>query len=550
MKTLRGIGLAVCVLAGGLGCSDDGDDAASAESAETPVTDTSSPEGSADAGELDAGESDTGESDTGEPQGALDEEGRFVESFLWGAATAGFQVDMGCPSAADGCVDTASDWYQFATADETVSSGSTFLSGEDPAEVSPGHWELYEEDFDRLANELGGNAFRMSIEWSRIFPEATDDIEGFDALRAHANDDAVAHYHAVFAALKARGITPLVTLNHYVLPSWIHDGVGCHLDLDNCSPRGWLDRDRIIAEIAKFSGFVAAEYGAEVDWWITQNEPFALLLPGYLLPTQDRTNPPSVANRAAEAVEVIGALVYAHAAMYDAVVAADTTDATGDGAAAQVGLVYNLTPVAPTDPDNPLDVQAAENVFYLYNTLFMDAVALGVFDDDADGDGGEPRPELANRLDFVGLNYYTRIRVQGLDIAALPELSPLTTFNPLTVQLWEDYPEGIYEMLVYARDRYAMPIIVTENGVIVTEDETEQRTFLEEHIAEVQRAAADGVDVRGYLFWSLIDNFEWNHGSELKFGLYEVQADEARTRRARPAVERFAEIISNRGVDR
>ncbi|MBI4700805.1 MAG: glycoside hydrolase family 1 protein, partial [Deltaproteobacteria bacterium] len=221
----------------------------------------------------------------------------FPDGFVFGAAIAGFQADMGCPTlpAAD-CEDQGSDWYEFVTSPKTVEDPKTYLSGQPPS-VGPGHWELYGKDADLVKSDLGTGALRFSLEWSRIFPEATTGIEGYEALRAVADAKALDHYHAVLAALRERGLQPLVTLNHYTLPTWIHDGVGCHADLDGCQPRGWLDRERTVAEIAKYAGFCAAEFGGDVDRWATLNEPFAIVLPGYIFPTADRSNPPAVSLR-------------------------------------------------------------------------------------------------------------------------------------------------------------------------------------------------------------------------------------------------------------
>src|SRR5262245_45090891 len=150
--------------------------------------------------------------------GSSGEDLSFSRGFLFGTAVAGFQVDMGCPTLpASACEDPNSDWYQFITS--PVTNG--VLSG-DPASAGPGEWELYASDLDLVSQGLGGNAFRMSFEWSRIFPTATDAAEGYDALKALANPDALAHYHAMLAAVRARGLKPLVTLNHYTLPTWIH----------------------------------------------------------------------------------------------------------------------------------------------------------------------------------------------------------------------------------------------------------------------------------------------------------------------------------------
>lgn len=467
----------------------------------------------------------------------------FPAGFLFGSAIAGFQVDMGCPTLpASACEDQGSDWYQFVTSPETLGDEATHLSGQPPS-AGPGHWELYEQDYDLAANEIGQSAMRFSIEWSRVFPTATDTLEGFDALKAAASAEAVAHYHAELAALKARGMTPLVTLNHYTLPVWIHDAVGCHQAIENCSPRGWLDKDRAVREIAKYAGFVAREFGAEVDRWATLNEPFAVVLPGYLLPSPDRTNPPAVSLRSAEARAVMLGLIEAHARMYDAVKAGDLEDADGDGQRADVGLVYSMSPVKPADPSNPLDVQAAKNVFYLYNMAYLNAVAKGDLDEDLDGVATH-RDDLAGRMDYLGINYYTRITVQGTTDPILPELSSLSTFNPLTVQPWEDYPRGLYEMIMIARDELGLPAIITENGAADPTDDGTAPSYLVRHLTWASRAIRDGADLRGYFYWTLMDNYEWNHGMDIRMGLYAVdQADPQKRRTPRQAATVYSSIL-------
>lgn len=467
---------------------------------------------------------------------------RFPEGFLFGSATAGFQVEMGCPTLPpEQCEDRSSDWYEFITSPVTLGSEQTYLTG-DPPTAGPGHWELYETDIDLAASELQNNAIRISIEWSRIFPEPTDEAETAEEVAALADTDAVAHYHDVLGAMREAGLTPLVTLNHYSLPSWIHDAVGCHQNLNTCERRGWVDRERTVREIAKYAAFVASEFGGEIDLWATLNEPFAVLFPGYVMPTEDRTNPPATLLRAAEARTVFVALIEAHARMYDAVVANDLEDADEDGEAASVGIVYAMAPVRPADPDDPLDVQAAENVFYLWNMAFLNAVALGELDDDLDG-VAETRDDLVDRMDYIGINYYTRVTVSGAREAMLPDLSPLTTFDPFGIEPWEDYSRGIYEMALIVRDQLELPVIITENG---SEDPEAAPSWIVRHLRWVHQAIEDGVDLQGYFYWTLMDNYEWNHGMDIRMGLYAVDPeDEAKARVARDAVEVYGEIAGS-----
>lgn len=465
--------------------------------------------------------------------------------FLFGAATAGFQVDMGCPTLpADLCTDDASDWYAYMTSPATRESAITYITGEDPAVTGPGHWEFFEQDYDLLRDEVGGNAFRMSIEWSRIFPTSTEGIEGYEALRAAANPDALATYHAMFAAMEARGITPFVTLHHYTLPLWIHDGVGCHVDFEGCTDRGWLEPERIVPEIAKYAGFVAREFGAEVDWWATQNEPFAIVLPAWLQPTEERTNPPAVVMRSDAARTGLLAMIEAHARMVDAVREGDTIDADGDDDPARVGLVYAMTPVIPQDPESELDRAAALNVFYLWNLLFLDAAAAGVLDDDLDGEG-ELRTDLTHRMDFIGLNYKQSMRVEGTAQSLFPDLSPLLTLNPLTIDLSQVHPHGLVEMLRLLRDRYGLPIVITENNgqALWQGDERLERQRLVELLQWVDEARREGIDLRGYFYWAFMDNYEWNHGMGIGLGLYAVDPHDPTKRRVpRSTVAIFAAV--------
>lgn len=476
------------------------------------------------------------------------EELSFPDGFAFGTAVAGFQVDMGCPTLPDAeCDDPNSDWYAFITSPDVQESANAHLAG-DPPSAGPGHWELYAEDFDLAQKELNTSAFRMSIEWSRIFPTATDDVEGHDALKAIANEAAIKHYHDVFDALAARGLKPLVTLNHYTLPTWIHDAVGCHKDFATCSPRGWVDKDRTVKEIAKYAGFVAKEFGAQVDRWATLNEPFAVLLPGYLLPNAERTNPPALTLKIAEAKTVIVGLIEAHARMYDAVKEGDAADADGDGSASEVGLVYSMVPIAPQDPASPIDVKAAENVFYLYNMAYLNAVVKGDIDEDLDGKA-EHRDDLANRMDYLGINYYFRVKVEGTATPFLPELSSLSTFNPLSLQTGDEYPKGIYDMAMVAKKEFGLPSMITENGTPIEADDDTAPSFLVRHLTWVSRAIRDGADIRGYFYWSLLDNYEWNHGMGMRFGLYAVDKDDpTKARVARKVAGVYAGIAKEGAI--
>ncbi len=456
----------------------------------------------------------------------------FPEDFTWGAAMAGFQVDAGCPdeSILD-CEDPASDWYQWVTDSDLLADPSTHNSG-DPLSLGPGHWELYPEDFTRAQGTLGLSSLRVSLEWSRLFPTDPGPVETVDELAEHADPQAVAAYHAYFAAMHAAGLRPMVTLNHYTLPLWIHDGKACHEDLDSCEARGWADPDRIVPAIGLYAGFCAREFGEEVDDWATLNEPFAVVLAGYLMPSEERTNPPGITNFPL-AVEVLFTMAEAHLEMYDAVHANDAT--------ARVGAVPNLAAVQPEDPDNPEDVEGAEHFDSVYNRAFLEATVYGRFDRDLDGVAEDVR-KRGGGMDFVGVNYYTRITTRGLTIPLVAN-HPWTDFYPSV--LWEEYSEGIAEVAELAAG-YDLPVIITENGTPDMDGAGER--FLRPTLASLQGAIDEGVEIEGYYFWSLIDNYEWNHGMNLRFGLFSVDT-ETKERTLTGVGEAYASIVAHNGLE-
>ncbi len=470
-------------------------------------------------------------SETAEPR-VTPPEHAFPKGFFWGTAVAGFQVDMGCPTLpAAQCDDTASDWYQFVTDPKLVKDGSNFIKG-DPVSVGPGFWETYDADFARAGGELHNNAIRLSLEWSRLFPKATvgganiEDAKTVAELDAFANAAARDHYRAMFASAKKHGLTLLVTLNHYTLPLWVHDGKGCNAGLDKCTARGWVDNKRMVGLIALYAGWCAKTFGDQVDWWATLNEPFAVVLAGYILPSKDRTNPPAVYFQVETGIDVAFTMMEAHARMYDAVHKHDTTDATGDGEAARVGLVPNLTVVQPNDPSDPKAVVAAEHLHHIYNRVFLEATVNGRLDRNLDGTYEETRDDMKGRMDYIGINYYTRIQAQPTPFPGVVDKFPYLDATPdLNAGVWQDYPEGIGEMTTWAAKTYKLPVIITENGTF-KDKATAWDTFLAPHLTELHKAMQDPeVTVLGYFAWSLLDNYEWNHGMDLRFGLYAVDTD-------------------------
>lgn len=456
----------------------------------------------------------------------------FPEDFLWGTATAGFQVDMGCPTwSAEVCDDPNSDWYQWVTTEAIVEESSLHVTGE-PVSAGPGMWELFEDDVALMAAD-GMGSYRMSLEWSRLFPDgAAEGATSVEALAALADPDATARYHEMFAALAEANITPLVTVNHYTLPLWVHDGVACHEDLETCEANGWVDGARIQRLISLYAGWVAMEFGGEVDRWATLNEPFATTLSGYLAPGEDRSAPPGLFLSADAVVASLTHQIEAHAMMADNIRA---YDADGE---AEVGVVLNMVAILPENPDSPEDVAVVAHMDHLYHRLFLDGLTAGSWDDDLDGQFDRTRPELAGRLDWIGINYYNQVTVR----AWVPLLAQIPVFDFYPTFSWDPYPAGIADVVGIAAG-YDLPIYVTENGTPHTDLAD---TVLEEHLTSLEGAVAAGADVRGYYYWSFIDNYEWNHGLDLRFGLYELDGV-TKERRPRAVRDRYREIITNNG---
>jgi beta-glucosidase/6-phospho-beta-glucosidase/beta-galactosidase len=320
------------------------------------------------------------------------------------------------------------------------------------------------------------------------------------------------------------------------MPTWVHDGVAMHHDPDGTQANGWVDADRIVPLIALYAGFVGMEFGGEVDLWYTLNEPYATTLSGYFQPGEDRSSPPGLSFDTDRTIAVMLNQIEGHAAMYDAVHEHDTQDADGDGSPAVVGIVMNMVAIDPSDAENEADQLAAAHMDYLYHALYLDAVTAGAWDADLDGVAETTRPELADRLDVLGVNYYNQVTVLGLPFPIVPDIPIFDMYPEFS---WEPYPEGLGRVLERA-SAWGVPIHVTENGTPFVEERGVE--VLDGHLAAVRDAAQAGVDVRGYHYWSFVDNYEWNHGFNLRFGLYELDSD-TKGRHPRAVVERYRQIV-------
>ena len=504
------------------------------------------------------------------PATAQAAEKKFPKGFQWGSAISGFQAE---PGGSPSKVDRRSDWYRWVTDERNIADG--VVSGDRP-EDGPGHWRRYKSDLDLVRKDLHGRVFRTSIEWSRVFPRSTRGVKvgrriskkELRRLDKLANRKAVRHYRRVLAAARTRGLKPYVTVNHFSLPLWIHDPIGVRERFeetetgpndplpDGLERAGWLD-EKTAVELGKYAAYLAWKFGGYVDLWTPINEPLVVTINGYvnLPPVLEGDFPPGIASFPGT-LAVIRNLLEGNRLAYDAIHRFDRR--------ARVGLVQNMIGFTPADPSSAADVRGTDHADYIFHRLFLNAAVDGLFDEDADGvvDAGEERPELADKADFVGVNYYFRGRVQGLDQPLTPVV-PTSDFLPSYGYSWELnpgappcptecsdfgnelYPQGLRDVLDIAAE-YGRPIWITESGIADADDDQRKR-FLRDHLGSVHDAITDGIDVRGFLHWSLTDNFEWSVGYHTSFGLFSYNP-ETLARTARPSATYYGRVAKRNAL--
>lgn len=379
---------------------------------------------------------------------------------------------------------TASDWWQWERSVRRKQDlkrrkldPRDFISGE-----ACDHWRRFEEDF-AWAKHLGHTAHRFSIEWARCEPK-----EGmFDGA-------AFAHYAAVLEALRSRGIEPVVTLWHFTLPQWL------------AKRGGWEARDAV-ERFKKFVARVAHDFALQVRYWVTVNEPTVYAWKAY----REGVWPPQ-AHDAIRSQKVLERLIQAHRAAYDIIKFVDSSSS--------VGIAHHLTAFEPSRPHSVADRLVVAAVEHLSSTRPIEATVA--------------------TSDFIGVNYYSRRRVRfsltqphNFFMRTEPPVFTTTDMN------WEIYPEGLLTVLRNVA-KYVKPILITENGLADATDAFRAR-FIVEHLGRVKQAMDEAIDVRGYLHWSLLDNFEWADGFGPRFGLIEVNYENQK-RTPRASAEVYAEI--------
>ena len=414
----------------------------------------------------------------------------FPADFLWGVSTSAYQTEGGNDN---------SDFTQWMLR----------LRHKDLCGMAADSYDLYETDAD-LARALGVNIYRLSIEWARIEPR-----------QGQYDQAEIEHYRKVIEAIATRGIKPMVTLHHFTNPEWVYE------------QGGWRNEETVASFVA-YARLMARNYGDLVDYWLTINEPVIYaaglcLMFGY---------PGGSINNFPCAAEVATNMTFAHARAYHAIKEVDATDADGDGESAVVSLAQAIVPGYPRRPENAGDIESARLYDYFMNKMIFRELTTGELDANGDGDttddGDGYFAELAGTLDFLGVNFYNSIKVlhvplifgpvQGVpcfpqaDFICYPHGRPPYLHgdngNPIE-------PDEFRRLLLDYAGEFPMPIIVTENGVATT-DGYLRSWYIIEHLKALRGALDDGADVRGYMHWSLIDNFEWLMAYTVRFGLYRV----------------------------
>ncbi len=444
-------------------------------------------------------------------------EADFPPGFLWGSATASFQVESG---------NANTDWGVWAATPGKIKNG-------DRPDDGPDALAHIDEDVKALT-DTAQNAYRFSFEWGKLYPTR----ESLDSDTPDA--DTLAKYTNLVGKLRAAKITPMLTLSHFSLPLYLSNP---RLPKE---PQGW-ERPETVQAFARYCGRIAARFGKDIDLWATINEPVVAPLGGYI----QGAFPPGLVLEMDRAFAVVKAEARGHAACYDAIHQADTVDADGDGKAALVGPVLHQREVLPQDPNDEADRAATKRVRYFNNLWFANASILGDWDDDFDGslEGPGDRkadPALKGRADWVGVNYYTIMLVASSGGIVLPRVNAvikvdrLDTPNPKTDFSWDIHPQGFGAVLDEIAI-YKLPVFVTENGLADASDRNRAR-FLAEHLLQMGLARKRGVDVRGYFHWSLIDNFEWNSGYCPRFGLFSFDP-KTRARTMRESAKTYKSLI-------
>ncbi len=420
---------------------------------------------------------------------------KFPKGFLWGAAVSAHQVEGA----------NLNDWSEWEkkNAKRLAREAKTkwapwqqerFPEMFDPKNYISGkacdHYNRYEEDFG-IAQSLGFNAFRISIEWSRIEPE-----EGkFDERE-------VRHYRKVIKAIRVRGMEPFVTLWHWTLPVWLAN-------------QGGITCRKFPYFFSRYSSEIVKKFKL-VSYWITFNEPTSVIGASYLSgqwPPQKKS--------IFSGLRAYKILSKAHREAYDEIHKISSS--------AKVGFSNILRYQEPDNKNSLVDQLATKILNYFTNEKFFRLTK--------------------NKNDFISIQFYfhDKVKISWRFFKKRTFIKiPQKDNENITDLGWEIYPKGIYYLLLRQK-KYNLPVYILENGLADAEDKKRKR-FIKEHLRWVHKAIQEGVDVRGYFHWSLLDNFEWDKGFWPRFGLVEVDYKTLK-RKIRPSAQEYAKICKGNELE-
>lgn len=452
---------------------------------------------------------------------------RFDEDFLWGTATASYQIEGAVKEDGRG----PSIWDTFSHTPGKVLHGDT-------GDIACDHYHRLEEDLD-LMSELGLKAYRFSVAWPRIQPDGSGAV----------NQAGLDFYRRLVDGLKARSIEPMLTLYHWDLPQRLED------------QGGWTNREMSEC-FAEYAGIVYDALSEDVKFWITLNEPWvaAWLGHGYGLHAPGHRDP-------AKALAATHHLLLGHGLAMQRMRSYNDDN--------RLGVTFNLHPALP-GRDREADREAARRVDGQANRLYLDSIFKGSYPEDIlsfyKERGVEAPPihdgdleTISAPIDFLGVNYYFRHTIRDAPEEE-PSQEPFSDLNARgivphaaekTAMGWPVDPEGLTEILVRIKDEYQdIPIYITENGRAVHDyvdpeggvDDEERISYLNSHFRAAHAAMEQGVDLRGYMVWSFLDNFEWAEGYSKRFGLVHVEYG-TQQRIPKASARWYADVIQHRGLE-
>jgi beta-glucosidase len=414
----------------------------------------------------------------------------FPEKFLWGAATASYQIEGAALEDGKG----PSIWDIF-------SHKSGNIENDENGDIACDHYHRYKDDV-RLMKDLGLNSYRFSLSWPRIFPSG----------RGKPNQKGLDFYNSLIDELLKNGIDPMITLYHWDLPQALQD------------KGGWAMRD-IIGYFTDYAACAFHNFGDRVGKWITHNEPWVVAYAGHY------------SGRHAPGIQDLGLAVSAthhlnlsHAKAVE--IFSEFKIPNGS-----IGITLNLYP-AYSNTDTASDIEAASILDEYHNKWFLDPVLKGTYPAKLLKTLVEKtgKPEILpgdtdvlreNKCDFIGINYYFRkIACKADDdFLGFREIKPAG--SQYTYMNWEIYPDGLYDLMLDIKNNYGNPdVYITENGVCFKDefehgkvDDDNRLEYIKAHLKQCHKAIIDGVNLKGYYVWSLMDNFEWTHGYGKRFGI-------------------------------